>query len=624
MSVPSFENSTPVLDIENLNISLKIGADNYTVIENFNLMVKPGQIVGLVGESGSGKSVLCLAAMGLLDDKWTSNGSLKINGKNILSLSAKKLSKIRGQEAAMIFQDATASLDPVTKIGTQLSETVRRLRSVSVREAKNISIELLRQVDIPDPERRYHEYSFQLSGGQNQRVMIASSLAGQPQLLFADEPTTALDVTVQAQITGLIKKIANEMGMGVVFVSHDLGVIANLCTDVVVMYAGNIVETGTVEQVLMHAQHPYTQGLINSMPSKSGGKPYYIKGTVPSIINRSTGCVFAPRCEQRTEVCETEMPNLTNSGENSTQIACFNPEAFERIIEHAQHKITPMLSEGSAVLKLENASCDYVVRVKGKFLSKSGLFRAVKNIDLAIYAGKSIALIGESGSGKSTLSKLFLGLEPCSTGSVLFEQNPVPKIGSKDYKSYSRQVQLIPQSPYKTLDPRIRIGEQIAEPMIIHKLFSGENLSNQVKQLLHDVKLSSDLMNRYPHELSGGQLQRVVIARALALKPRVLICDEPTSALDVSVQGQIVELLDQLRKDRNLAILFITHDLRIIRSLCDEVVVLYNGDIVEHSTTEKLFDSPQHPYTKSLLAASPDIDEKSLPNQTNSIEEVIV
>ena len=599
-----------VLEIEKLNISLQIGNEKHTVIDDFNLTVKPGQIIGLVGESGSGKSVLCMAAMGLLDDKWSFSGSLKINNRNILTLTPAELNTVRGKEAAMIFQDAAASLNPVTKIGKQLSETVKRLRAVSAKEAKNISIDLLGQVDIPDPERRYHEYSFQLSGGQNQRVMIASSLAGKPQLLFADEPTTALDVTVQAQITNLIKKISFETGMAVVFVSHDLGVIANLCTDIVVIYSGRIVEKGTSEQVLKNPQHPYTQGLINSMPSKKGGDPYYIKGSVPAITNRPSGCVFAPRCKQKSVICEQDIPRLRSQGQNSTGVACYHPTNFKKITRQASQSVLSTTTAGSeAVLTLKDASCDYAIKVKGKLFSKASIFRAIEGINLNIYAGKSTALIGESGSGKSTLSKLLLGLEPCSTGSVTFENNPVPHIGSQGYKQYAKQVQLIPQSPYQALDPRIRIADQISEPMIIHKLYSGDDLIEQTKLLMQAVKLPTDFMLRFPHELSGGQLQRVVIARALALKPRVLICDEPTSALDVSVQGQIVELLNQLRKERNLAMLFITHDLRVIRSLCDDVAVLYRGRIVEHAATDELFTHQQHPYTKALLAAAPDIED---------------
>ena len=613
--------NSPILHIENLDVSLQIASNKYPVIEGFNLSISAGQILGLVGESGSGKSVLCLAAMGLLDEKWFCAGSLKINRENILDLSEQALNKVRGNQAAMIFQDAGASLNPVVKIGNQLTEAVQRLRKISTKEAKSITLDLLKQVDIPDPERRYHEYSFQLSGGQNQRVMIASSLAGKPQLLFAEEPTTALDVTVQAQITALIKKVALENGMAVVFVSHDLGVVANLCTDIAVMYAGRIVEKGTTEQVLSNAQHPYTQGLINSMPSKKGGKPYYIKGSVPAITHRPIGCPFAARCQHKLEVCAKQIPELIDSG--NTQFACFNPTPFKRLAEDTNQRLPKALASETAVMQLKQASCDYEIKVKGRFFTKPSIFRAIEDINLEIFAGRSLALIGESGSGKSTLSKLLLGLEPCSTGSVSFEKKPVPRIGSPGYKDYARKVQLIPQSPYQALDPRIKIGEQIAEPMLIHKMFDANERLNQVELLMQAVKLPVEFMSRFPHELSGGQLQRVVIARALALKPQVLICDEPTSALDVSVQGQIVELLNQLRDERNLAMLFITHDLRVIRSLCDDVAVLYQGKVVEHAPTEALFAYQHHPYTQSLLASAPDIDDKLAASQAKLRQEAI-
>ncbi|EAQ67758.1 ABC transporter, ATP-binding protein [Marinomonas sp. MED121] len=603
------DKETPLLNIHDLTVSLCQGESVFPVIESFDLEVKKKQIIGLVGESGSGKSVLCMSAMGLLDTNWRTQGQISINGLGLADLSKKEMEKVRGHEAAMIFQDASASLNPVAKIGKQLSETIRRLQGVDAKEAEKIAIDLLVSVGIPEPERRYNEYPFQLSGGQNQRVMIALALAGKPKVLFADEPTTALDVTVQAQILELIKRLTQEAEMGVVFVSHDLGVIANICTDIAVMYAGRIVEQGPAHLILSQPKHPYTQGLINSMPSKQVGQTYYIKGKVPAVTNRPKGCAFASRCSQKIEACEKNVPELTLGKDGLAANACFNPIEFTPIKSYRVPQVQlDTLIPAKPLLALNSASCDYQIRVKAKYLSKKAIFRAVNSVSLEIGEGESLALIGESGSGKSSISKLILGIESATTGSVTFKGEPVPKVGDPDYKDFSRNVQLIPQSPFLALDPRIKIGDQIAEPIFIHALVPAADIKSKVLELMDSVGLSKDFYARYPHELSGGQLQRIVIARALALKPKLLICDEPTSALDVSVQGQIIELLNKLRQRYKLALLFITHDLRVIRSLCDNVTVMFAGQIVEQATTDDLFLEQGHPYTRDLLAAAPDVD----------------
>jgi len=609
---------TPLLKIKDLTISLHQGDTVYPVIESFNLEVNRKQIIGLVGESGSGKSVLCMTAMKLLDDKWSTKGQININGHDIQSLSNTEMTKIRGNDAAMIFQDASASLNPVSKIGKQLSETIKRLRGVNAKEAKAIAIDLLGHVGIPEPDRRYNEYPFQLSGGQNQRVMIALALAGKPKVLFADEPTTALDVTVQAQILELIQRLTDESEMGVVFVSHDLGVVANLCTDIVVMYAGRIVEQGPTQTILENPKHPYTQGLINSMPSKHGGQPFYIKGKVPSIMKRPKGCAFAPRCAVKTQACEKDIPELKRDQKETNAIACFHPTEFIKHKTEQQGESELDINQPAPpLLELKSASCDYEVLVKEEFFSKKSMFRAVDSIDIQIHEGNSMALIGESGSGKTSISKLILGIEAPSTGEVLLNGKPVPRIGTPEYKKFSKTVQLIPQNPSQALDPRITIGKQIAEPIIIHQLAKLDKVQTRVHQLMDSVGLTRELFNSYPHELSGGQLQRAVIARALSLKPKILICDEPTSALDVSVQGQIVELLNNLRQKYNLTILFITHDLRVIRSLCDDVAVMFAGKIIEKSPTSELFTRQHHPYSKDLLAAAPDLDSRISTSVTN-------
>lgn len=611
------------LSVSGLDVTIEQGSGVLPVLQGVDLEVAAGQIVGLVGESGSGKSVFCLASMGLLPERWHTAGTIAVNGRVITGPDKRAIEDARGREAAMIFQDASASLNPIAKIGGQLVETIRRLRGTGTREATEIALELLEHVGIPEPRRRFNEYPFQLSGGQNQRVLIALALAGRPRLLFADEPTTALDVTVQAQILELIGRLRDETNMGVVFVSHDLGVIANICDEIAVMYAGRIIEYGPTDAILHEATHPYTQGLVKSMPTKRGGRLYSIGGRVPQPGERPAGCAFAPRCPRKLDRCVKDLPILLEGDIGRTLRACHNPVAAA-IEMAAEHDAAPVarFPEEETLLQLAGATCDYRISAGGSIFGGHRLFRAVDRIDLSVSAGEAVALIGESGSGKSTVAKLCLGVETSSQGAVMFDGRPVPPIGSAEHRAFTRHVQLVPQSPFLATDPRMRIGEQIREPLDIHRKGSAVERAVRVEELMETVGLSGYLAQRFPHEVSGGQLQRVVIARALALEPRLLICDEPTSALDVSVQGQIIELLKTLRSERRLSLLFITHDLRIIRSLCDRVAVMNAGQIVEYANIEDVFERPSHPYTRDLLAAAPDFTTLTEPTVENLSEPV--
>ena len=530
------------LEIDHMSITLGHGA-GLRVVDEFSLSVRKGEIVGLVGESGSGKSVTCLAAMGLLSEEWQIDGHIQIANTHIdRTTDRKDLLSLRGRGAAMVFQDANASLNPIQKVGKQLTDTVARLRGVSRSQARETALDLLRQVEMPDPEERFHSYPFQLSGGQNQRVMIALALAGKPELLFADEPTTALDVTVQSQILNLIRKLRDETGMGVVFVTHDLGVVSELCDTVAVMYKGKLLERGSVEQIMTNPQNDYTRKLLAAMPTLPHDDP-----------------------------------------DPSTPL---------------QSKIT-----GEALLRLRNVACDYKTR--------KGTFRAVEDVSLALRTGDSLAVIGESGSGKSTISKLMLGIEPPSEGSALFEGEPVPLLGTREYKPFARKVQLVPQNPYLSLDPRATLGDQIEEPFVIHGIGSPAERFARRNELLEAVQLTPAHGERYPHEVSGGQCQRAVIARALALEPKLLICDEATASLDVSVQARIIELLQDLQEQFHLSLVFVTHDLRLIHGLCNRVAVMCKGELVELNRTEAMFANPRHPYTRELLAAIPDVLSQS-------------
>ncbi|MDE0303947.1 MAG: ABC transporter ATP-binding protein [Albidovulum sp.] len=594
------------LAISNLTVSLGVGESRIAVVEDVSMQVRPGEILGLVGESGSGKSVTCLAALGLLGSGWQTDGEIRLARTRIAgSMSEKALSSVRGLEAAMVFQDASASLNPIQRIGKQLTETVARLRKVGRGEAREIALDLLRRVEMPDPEERFYSYPFQLSGGQNQRVMIAVALAGRPELLFADEPTTALDVTVQSQILELIKSLRDETKMGVVFVSHDLGVVKEVCDSVAVMYAGRIVEAGSVDRVMNSPRHPYTMGLIESMPTLSGHIPDGIEGQVPSPLNRPPGCAFAPRCGRARERCRKELP-IGSSDEKLSKdyVACFFPLTGDltRAVNSEPVVRSKVANAGGedALLELKGAACDYGTR--------RGLFRAISGVTLSMQKGGSLAVIGESGSGKSTIGKLMLGIEPTSEGTARFNGRPVPILGTKDHIEFTRSVQLVPQNPYLSLDPRAAIGSQIEEPLEIHGIGTRQERRTRKFELLEAVGLHPSLSDRYPHEVSGGQCQRVVIARALALRPQVLICDEATASLDVSVQARIIELLRDLHGSHNLSIVFITHDLRLARSLCDRVAVMRSGQLVELGETTATFEDPQHPYTRQLLASMPDVE----------------
>lgn len=594
----------PPLIIENLVVGRNEG--HLPIIDNVSLTVQPGEIRGLVGESGSGKSVTCLAALGLLGEGWTTEGRIRlVSAETAPNGSTAPLAAMRGSEAAMIFQDATASLNPIRRIGHQMTDTIAQLQQVNKAEAKRIALDLLRRVEIPEPEIKFQSYPFQLSGGQNQRVMIALALAGHPRILFADEPTTALDVTIQSQILSLLRSIRDETDMSVVFVTHDLGVVEEICDTVSVMYSGRIVETGKMADVIHQPQHPYTQGLVASMPTLKGRVPAGIPGQVPPPDERPSGCAFAPRCHRADVWCRQELPELIESDGRS--VACYHPlEATDQLqqaqIEHILSKVRTTTSVDH-LLTLRNAACEY--RADG------GNFRAIEGVSLTLNEGESLAIIGESGSGKSTIGKLILGMEPPAEGEVLFEGRPIPLLGTKAHRSYARSVQLIPQNPYLSLDPRATIGYQVAEPLTIHGIGTSIERSHRRDELLTAVGLEPTYAERYPHELSGGQCQRAVIARALCLGPKLLVCDEATASLDVSVQARIIALLRKLQGQFGLSLLFITHDLRLIRSLCQQVAVMRSGELVEIGTPQQVLTQPRHPYSQALIAAVPETREET-------------
>ncbi|MEH6576852.1 MAG: ABC transporter ATP-binding protein [Amphritea sp.] len=526
-----------VLRIKDLDICLPKGADRPLAVENINFEVFPGEILCIVGESGSGKSMSSNAIMGLLPPPHVKvvRGSIELEGQNLLSLNESQMQKIRGSRVGMIFQEPMTALNPVMKVGDQLEEVLLAHRHYSQAERKARIIEMLKDVGLPDPEIIGDSYPFALSGGQRQRVMISMALALEPAVLIADEPTTALDVTTQAQILKLIKDLQHSHAMGVIFITHDFGVVAEIADRVIVMQEGRIVEQGSAQQVLNDPQHPYTQKLIAAIPTL-----------------------------QTRDVSQSE------------------PET---------------------VVSVRNLCKTYTS--KAGFWGKPGrTVYASKNISFDIRKGETLGLVGESGSGKSTVGRSIIRLHSSDSGEVIFNGQNILSLNDKQIMPVRRRIQMIFQDPYASLNPRRKVGDIIAEGPVIHGE-SKQQAYAQAGKLLQLVGLDKSVLKRYPHEFSGGQRQRIGIARALAMEPQLLIADEAVSALDVSVQAQVLELLDEIKDKMQLAMLFVTHDLRVAAKICDRIAVMKQGEIVEYGTTEEVFGAPKHDYTKLLLEAIP-------------------
>lgn len=576
---------TPLLSIKNLRISFKHEKEWVEAVHGIDLEVFAGRTLGLVGESGSGKSVSSLAVMRLLNERNSQikADSIRLGDDEIKDFNESQMATVRGKRIAMIFQEPMTSLNPVYKCGYQVSEMILQhegktaLRQaqgpVSKKEAKERVIKLFKQVMLPRPEAIYDSYPHELSGGQKQRVMIAMAIACQPQLLIADEPTTALDVTVQLEILKLLRQLQAETGMGMIFITHDLGVVAEIADDVAVMHNGEIMERGTVQQILSHPKHPYTQGLLACRP--------------PMDVRL-----------KRLPVVKEFLDGQWQGGKE--QIL----KDLQITDEERQAHLKQLYSH-SPILKVEHLQTWYPLR-KGVFSRVYGHVKAVDNVNLEVYEGETLGLVGESGCGKTTLGRSILRLVEPTGGKVWFDGIEVTALKGQALRDFRKQAQIVFQDPYSSLNPRITIGEAIAEPMQVHGIENDAGKRrNAVCDLLEQVGLQAEYYDRYPHEFSGGQRQRICIARALAVNPRLVICDESVSALDVSVQAQVLNLLNRLKKERNLTYIFISHDLSVVRFMSDRVVVMYNGTPVEMEDADQLFEHPQNAYTKKLIAALP-------------------
>ena len=576
---------TPLLIVRNLKVSFSREGQWSEAVHGIDLDVFAGRTLGLVGESGSGKSVSSLAIMRLLNEKLSriSADSIQIEGDEIKGFSEKEMADVRGKRIAMIFQEPMTSLNPVYKCGFQVAEMILQHETVSKAEAKKRVIELFKQVMLPRPEAIYDSYPHELSGGQKQRVMIAMAIACHPKLLIADEPTTALDVTVQLEILRLLRKLQAETGMGMIFITHDLGVVAEIADDVAVMHNGEILERGTVQEILNHPQHPYTQGLLACRP------PMDVRLKRLPIVK---------------EFLDGQWKGGKKQILHDLQISD----------EERQSHLKRLYSR-EPLLKVEHLQTWYPLR-KGVFSRVYDHVKAVDDVSLEVYEGETLGLVGESGCGKTTLGRSILRLAEPTGGKIWFDGIEVTALKGQALRDFRRQAQIVFQDPYSSLNPRMTIGEAIAEPMRVHgrgtagpstfRQAQGSGaLRDAVCDLLEQVGLKAEHYDRYPHEFSGGQRQRICIARALAVNPRLVICDESVSALDVSVQAQVLNLLNRLKEERGLTYIFISHDLSVVRFMSDRVVVMYNGKPVEMDDADALFEHPQNDYTKKLIAALP-------------------
>lgn len=571
----TYSMTSPLLSIRNLKVSFSHDREWVEAVHGIDLDVFAGRTLGLVGESGSGKSVSSLAVMRLLNEKISriKVDSIQIEGEEIKDFSEKLMTEVRGKRISMIFQEPMTSLNPVYKCGFQVSEMILQHENVSKAEAKSRVISLFKQVLLPRPEAIYESYPHELSGGQKQRVMIAMAIACNPQLLIADEPTTALDVTVQLEILELLRKLQAETGMGMILITHDLGVVAEIADDVAVMHNGEILEKGTVQQILSHPQHPYTQGLLACRP--------------PMDVRLKRLPIVKEFLDGKWQGGKAQILRDLQIGPEERQ-------------EHLRQ-----LYSQNPILKAEGLKTWYPLR-KGVFSRVYGHVKAVDDVTFEVFEGETLGLVGESGSGKTTIGRSILRLAEPTGGKVWFRGIEVTALKGQALRDFRRQAQIVFQDPYSSLNPRLTIGEAIAEPMRVHGVESSPvKLRVAVCDLLEQVGLQASHFNRYPHEFSGGQRQRICIARALAVDPRLVICDESVSALDVSVQAQVLNLLNRLKEERHLTYIFISHDLSVVRFMSDRVMVMYNGKLVEMNDADVLFEHPQNDYTQKLIAALP-------------------
>ena len=605
-----------LLQVNGLNTWLNVDKQPLKAVDGVDFTIKQGETLALLGESGCGKSMTALSLLRLNPQPASQimAGKVRLAGQDLLTLSEAEMQHIRGRRIAMIFQEPQSSLNPVLTIGEQIKECIDWHFEMSEDDATKRTIELLTSVGIPDVKQRFNEYPHQLSGGMKQRVMIAIALAGEPELLIADEPTTALDVTIQAQILDLLKQIQQDTGMAILLISHDLAVVAQMADHVAVMYAGQIVESVAREQFFNNHQHPYTAKLFEALPSeqKREQRLTVIKGSVPLLTQTFSGCRFAERCDLAWQHCHDAIPKWLEHDDHGVRCHLFDTDidVEHTDIEHHSHisKLSEVLPADKTVLTIEGLKVHFPIR-KGLLQRVVGQVKAVDGLDLTLKQAETVALVGESGCGKTTVGKGILQLVKVTAGTVNYNGQILNKLSEHQLKQYRPNLQIIFQDPYSSMNPRMTVEQIIAEGMKSKTAVKDAKAkSKQVDSLLTRVGLRTDIKHRYPHEFSGGQRQRICIARALATEPEIIICDEPTSALDVSVQAQILNLLREIQHEFGLSYLFITHNISVVNYLAHRVAVMYLGRIVEQGDRDEVLNSPKHPYTQALLAAVPELD----------------
>jgi peptide/nickel transport system ATP-binding protein len=622
----------PTLDITNLSTHIQLTRSVVQAVGNVDLSIEPGETLGLVGESGCGKSMTGLSIMGLLPQGGTIvGGSIKLDGRELVGLPDAELRKIRGNDVAMIFQDPLTSLDPTKTIGYQVAEPVRLHKGASKAAARERAIEVLSLVGLPKPAERLGDFPHQLSGGLRQRVMIAMALSCEPKLLIADEPTTALDVTIQAQILTLLDDLKDRLGMAMLLITHDMGVIAGHADRVQVMYAGRMVEATDTATLFRHMRHPYTHALLASIPrlsQDSEQRLLSIGGLPPDLASPPPGCRFAPRCSRATDRCRTEEPPLTGPTRQHL-FSCWHPvdgpagdgvadgtpngtAALGQVV--AGHAPGPdgqrPAADGTGpagipLLELRNLVKEFPVTAGAILQRRVASVHAVSDVSFTVAAGETFGLVGESGCGKTTIGKVVVALERPDSGSVLLAGQDISSLSRGELRRQRRDLQIMFQDSYSSLDPRMRVGSIIREPLTIQHVGTHRQQQQRAYELLDEVGLPRNAVERYPHEFSGGQRQRIGLARALTLNPRLIVADEPVSALDVSIRAQVLNLMKRLQADHGLTYIVISHDLAVVKYMADRIGVMYLGKLVEMGTASDIYQRAVHPYTAGLIATIP-------------------
>jgi peptide/nickel transport system ATP-binding protein len=618
-----------LLQIEDLRTHIQLKEGVVHAVDGVTFHVDEGETLGVVGESGCGKTMTALSIMNLLPvGGHIVGGSITLGGRDLTKLDAAAMRKVRGDDIGMIFQDPLSSLNPTHTVGSQIAEAVLLHRDVSKEEAWERAVEVLDLVGLPQARERIKEYPHQFSGGMRQRVMIAMALACEPKLLIADEPTTALDVTIQKQILELIDSLRERLGMAVV--THDLGVIAGRADRVAVMYAGRIVETTGTEPLYENPRHPYTEALFHALPEKSAEtreRLYSIPGAPPDLVRPPHGCRFAARCRYVQDRCRAEDPLL--AGETTAHTyACFFPVgAREKTVAGQLVTVEPTESDetaaveipvgGQVVLSAKDLVKDFPVTRGALMRRKVGTVSAVAGVSFDIRRGETLGLVGESGCGKTTIGRMLVGLETPTAGMIRFGDKDLAKSTGREYRRERRQIQYMFQDSYASLDPRMRAGTILREPLIVQGIGSRREQYAKVKEMLGKVGLPAAWTERYPHEFSGGQRQRLGFARALMLDPQLIVADEPVSALDVSIQAQVLNMMRDLQREMGLTYLFISHDLSVVRYLSNHIGVMYLGKLVEIGTADEVYLRPAHPYTKGLIESAPTADPEAERTKVN-------